>query len=112
MSQSLINQLRKARETKVPAGGFTFTVRRPTDTEFLEHRELRVFEIAQEYVIGWEGVTEADIVKGGGEDPVPFNRDLWREWCADRPDLWEPLFEAVLTAYEQHAEARKAAAKN
>lgn len=112
MSQSLINQLRKARETKVQAGGYTFTVRRPTDTEFLEHRELRVFEIAQEYVIGWEGVTEADIVKGGGEDQVTFSRDLWREWCADRPDLWEPLFEAVLTAYEKHSEARKAAEKN
>ena len=112
MSQSLINQLRKAREVKVEAGGFTFTVRRPTDTEFVEHRELKVFEIAQEYVVGWAGVTEADIVKGGGEDPVPFDRALWREWAADRPDLWEPIFEAVLTAYEQHAQTRREASKN
>lgn len=110
--QSLINQLRKAREVKVEAGGFTFIVRRPTDTEFLAHRELKVYEIAQEYVVGWSGVTEADIVKGGSEDAVPFDRDLWREWCADRPDLWEPIFGAVLTAYEQHSTQRRESAKN
>ena len=112
MSQSLIAQIKKARQRRVEVGGFTFIVRRPTDTEFVAHYELRIYEIAQEYVVGWEGVTEADIVNGGGEDAVPFDADLWREWCADRPDLWEAIFTAVLQAYEQHVEQRQAAVKN
>lgn len=112
MSQSLINQIKKARQRKVEAGGFAFVIRRPTDTEFVAHRELRTYEIVQEYVVGWEGVREADIVKGGAEDAVPFDAELWREWCADRPDLWEPIFTAVLESYEQHVEQRQAAVKN
>lgn len=109
---ALLEKVRKARESKVTVGSWTFTIRRPTDSEFVEHRALRSYELARQYVIGWEGVTEADLVKGGASDEVPFVKELWAEFVNDHPELWDPIFDAILHAYRGHMETRQAAAKN
>jgi hypothetical protein len=114
MSRELIAKLKKAREVKVTIGKFTFTARRPTDVEAIAlHRGDGAFStIAQDFVIGWDGVTEDDIIGGGGSDPFPFAPELWREWCADRPDLWGPISNACLDAYREHAEKLTSIEKN
>jgi hypothetical protein len=99
-----IDKIRKARETNVEAAGFTFTVRRPTDMEVvdLRNKTLKQGDIMEQFVMGWAGVKEVDIIPGGTGIPVPFDTTLFMEWVADRPDLWAPLTDAILITYDNH----------
>lgn len=108
---SLIDKLRKSREFQVPAGSHTFTVRRPTDADVALLRSPAPLDFVNRFVIGWD-LKELDVIPGGGPDAVAFDALLWSEWVADRPQLWEPLAEAILGAYKTHAEAREVDAKN
>jgi len=114
MSRELIAKIRQQRELKVTVGKFTFTGHRPTDVEAiaLGQADSAFSDIAERFVIGWDGVTEDDIVHGGSMVPVPFDALLWAEWCADRPDFWGPISTAVLDSYRQHAKTTEDAAKN
>lgn len=109
-----VNRIRKNREISVPVDKYKFTARRPTDVEALAlyKGDGAYSSVAADFVVGWEGVSENDVVGGGSPDPIPFSPELWREWCADRPDFWEPIADAVLAAYRQHAEKLASAAKN
>ena len=116
MSDILITRMRKARQIKVEVDGHTFICRRPTDAEASELFQAGLhgnrLHVAREFVDGWEKVIDADVVVSGGDQPATFTRDLWREWCDDRPDFWEPIYTKVMESYEKHCEDRKAAAKN
>jgi hypothetical protein len=103
---SLVNKLRKSRESGIEVSGFNFTIRRPTDQEAINLRAVTFIEIAQRFVVGWSGVKSIDLVPGGDGAEVPFDADLWKEWCADRPDFWEPISTAVLDAYQKHREGQ------
>lgn len=109
----LINRIRENRKLKVSVDRFTFICRRPTDVEATQlYRDgASHAQIATDYVIGWSGVTEDDVVGGGGSDAIEFDRDLWAEWCADRTAFWKPISDAVLAAYAQHVKDLKAAEK-
>lgn len=104
----LIARMRKARELDVEAGGRRFTVRRPTD---MEAARLANGGDLLDFVVGWD-LKEIDLVPGGGPDPVPFDGALFREWIADRPDLWQPVTDAVREAYAAHVRQREDRAKN
>lgn len=99
---SLIDKLRKARETAVEVEGFRFTIRRPTDQEAINLRDITFIEVAQRYVVGWSGVKELDLIPGGDPREVSFDSDLWREWCADHPEFWQPISTAVMNSYQSH----------
>jgi hypothetical protein len=101
---SLIERIRKARQTRVTVEGKTFIVRRPTDWEFAEMRksEILQMDIMERFVEGWEGVTELDLVPGGGATPVEFDRALFVEWIADKEQYWTPLTDAVVNEFIAH----------
>lgn len=111
MAQPLLDKLRRARETRVDAGGWTFTIRRPTDAEVIGLNATSPMDLVRRFVVGWN-LKEIDVVPGGAPEPTPFDPDLWTEWVADQPQLWEPLSTAVLDGYKRHVEAREDAAKN
>jgi hypothetical protein len=113
MSADLIARLRKQREGRLVIEPFTFTFRRPTDVEMIAigRGGLDWAGLACDYVVGWEGVTDGAIAGGGGTNAVAFDAALWREWCADRPDFWTPLGQAILEAYTLHQSALSEAAK-
>ena len=115
MRDDLLRRLKAAREIQVEAGGYTFTARRPTDVEAVKlySDSATYFEIAREFVVDWgPSFTEADLIKGGASDALPFERVLWAEWLADRPALWVPIKDAVIDNYREHVKRREAAAKN
>lgn len=103
---SLIDKIKKARETAVEVEGFRFTIRRPTDQEAVNLRDVTFIEIAQKFVVGWFGVKEIDLFPGGNPVEVPFDGEVWREWCADHPEFWQPVSSAVLDAYKKHRDAQ------
>ena len=108
---TLIEKIRKARQRQVEAGGFTFTVSRPTDIEAAKLGKAGTSELL-EYVTGWSKVYEFDLIPGGSPQEVPWDKDVCREFLADRPDLWSPLVEAVLESYSQHVKTLEDNAKN
>ena len=109
----LSERLRRQREVKVTIGKWTFTALRPTDVEALElHQNNRTFDVlASRFVVGWQGVTEDDLIGGGVQEEVPFDLDAWQEWCANRTDFWEPIAKAILDAYTKHREVLDAVPK-
>jgi hypothetical protein len=110
---TLIERIRRARETTVEASGFKFTVRRPTDLEMHEMQGgIPMGEVLKRFVTGWDGVTELDLAPGGTGTPVVFDTALFAEWIADRPDLWAPLTQGVLAAWNAHQAALEESAKN
>lgn len=116
MAVNYLERLRKNRELKVVVGRWTFTARRPTDVEaapiFDPKTNTTLADVARDYVIGWDGVVEDDVIGGGGTDPVPFSLELWREWSSDRPDIWETIGTRVTEAYLLHRKQIEDAGKN
>lgn len=108
---ALLDKLRRAREFKVEAGGFTFTLLRPTDVEWLEMSSQNTARAILPFVIGWEGVKELDLIPGGDPHPLPFDRDACGEWLLDRIDLLPALIDAFVKGYEAHLAARADAEK-
>ena len=108
---SLVDKIRKARETGVEVNGKQYTIRRPTDEEAIGLRASSLLDVVKGFTIGWS-LCEIDIVPGGSAVPVPFDAELFAEWVADQPEVWEPLGAAILQAYKDHADKREAASKN
>lgn len=110
---SLIDKLKKSRQTSIEIAGKTFTITRPTpmeamtwltgtDGEQLSPDKTKAFfedkfslnddtwrKIAQaaleQFVVDWSGFTELDFYPGGTGMAVPFDRDLFLEWVKDHP---------------------------
>lgn len=108
----LIDKLRRARETKVQAGGFGFIVRRPTALEMIEIQNQPRGRAILPFVVGWEGVRELDLIPGGDPHPLAFDADLAREWLIDRIDLLAPLADAIFEAFRRHEATLEDAKKN
>lgn len=112
---ALVEKMRRAREQRVEVGGFTFTVRRPTDVEMLTKRaRLAQQDVGalMDCVVGWSGVQQMHLIPGGDGAPVEFDAGVCAEWLSDRPDLLNPLAVAVLDAYQAHQKSLADAKKN
>lgn len=107
---SLVDKIRKAREAKVEAGGFTFVIRRPTALELAEMPEISRGRAILPFVIGWEGVREIDLIAGGDPHPLAFDAAACAEWLGDRLDILAPLATQVMEAcmkYQKSIEEQK-----
>lgn len=109
---SLAEKLRKAREVKVEAAGFTFTIRRPTALEMIELQKQSAARAVLPFVVGWEGVSELSMFDGGTPHPLPFDATVCAEWLTDRLDILGEIVKAVFKAYEDHQLKLAEAAKN
>lgn len=111
---NLIDAIRRSRKSKITIGKFTFLFSRPTDVDFARicTKDLVHFDLALEYVDGWEGVTEADLVESGASDEVVFNKELWREFAVDQPKILQKITEAIVLSYSEHVKALGEAEKN
>jgi hypothetical protein len=72
--------------------------------------ELRHVEA---YTVGWEGITEADLVgPAGSSDPAAFAPALWSVVVADKLAWLQAVATAILEAIVKHRESLEADAKN
>lgn len=108
---SLIDKIKAARLTSITVDKFSFTVRRPTDLEAIRLTGKSQEQILKEFVTDWKGVQEIDLVPGGTSIDVPFDSDLFSEWIADQPQLWDPIISCVVEAYKRHNEQRDSTEK-
>lgn len=109
---SLIEKLKRARESTVEVGGFTFTVRRPTDLEMFELRNSLGPRGLLKFVVGWGGVKESDLFNGGDPHPVAFDQDVCAEWLSDRAELLSTVVAKVRETYYQAKGKLDDSAKN
>lgn len=109
---SLIDKIRKARESRVEAGGFGFSIRRPTGLEMIELQNQPRGRAILPFVVGWDGVTEGDLIPGGDPHPLAFDADVCAAWLEDRLDLLVPVSEAVFASFAEHAKRLEDAKKN
>lgn len=112
---SLVEKIRKARQSSVQCGAYVFTITRPTDLDVVEMQtagRLALKDMLARFVVGWSGVRELDLIPGGSPEPAAFSTEVFVEFVADRPHLWAPLNDAILGAYRAHEAALEAAEKN
>ncbi|MBK8745712.1 hypothetical protein [Propionivibrio sp.] len=108
---ALSEKILRSRESVVPAGGFKFTIRRPTDLDMIEFSKTRRPADLVRFVVGWKDVTDGDLYPGGDGAPATFDAEACAEWLADRSDLMVVLVNAVAEAYQAHKTALEVAEK-
>jgi hypothetical protein len=103
MTNTLLEKLRKSRQTTIPAGGFNFIIQRPTQFDLGEMAEsgLSAKAVLKRFVVGWD-VKEIDIIPGGSATTVPFDADVFAEWVAEQPDIWPVLRDSIWAEYTAH----------
>lgn len=115
VQRSLVERLRAAREHSVEvAPGKRVRVRRPLEWEMRRFRAGVTLELVLEYVVGWEGVTEADLLPPGvgGPSAAEFSAEAAREALGDRHDWFNAVCDALVQQMSQYVQQREAAAKN
>lgn len=114
MKEIALERLLAARRTWLEAGKYRFQIQRPTllDVVKAERSAAQLsIEFAARFVIGWENVTELDLIPGGDPEPAVFSSEVFTAWVADRPDLWRAIADGIAAAYTAH-EARTEARGN
>lgn len=99
---ALADKIRKAREKAVEVGGFSFTIRRPTDVEMVEFAGTKKAESLLKFVVGWDRVKEIDLIPGGDPVPAKFDAEACQEWLTDRSDLFPEVINAIIESYQAH----------
>ena len=108
---ALAEKIRKSRESVIEAGGFQFTIRRPTDMEMVEFYQKRDPKQLLRFVVGWGRVRELDLFPGGDPHPAKFDPEACEEWLSDRADLFSPVVTGITDAYQAHKSAMEDAEK-
>ena len=114
-ADKLIAQLDEQRTRWVDLpGGKRVQFRRPLETEFGKFRQGVDVEHVAQYVCGWQGFAEADILGRaiGGDHAVPFNGKLWDRLARDRLDYVAAVATAIVGAITDYLAERDATAKN
>lgn len=118
-ADDLIERLLRQRENRLEvAPGKYLRVRRPDAVDAANLSRLRDADRLAEWyaarVVGWEGITEADLLgaKQASDTPADFSERLVLVVLRDRPEWLEALSKHVRDELETHAKAQEAVAKN
>lgn len=109
----LYERLLEAREFGVDLGdGKTLTVRRPLASQLPKLRS-RLVESAHELVVGWSGITEADLLGPsiGSTTEAPFDPQVCAEALGDRPEWAAAVVERTIDVVTAYIKARESALK-
>jgi hypothetical protein len=104
---SLIEKIRKARQSNVTIDGITYIISRPTDMDIATWHGSTDGDILKRFVVGWSGVNEIDLIPGGNPTPAAFETELFIESVADKLTHVETLLSAIVNAYKAHLESKK-----
>lgn len=117
-------KLERSRELEAKVGGATFRLRLPSEHAWRvaseEHRrddgrvknEQASRALLQAAVLGWEGVTEGDLLLDGGTEPLPFSAEALGMLLDERQDIADELTLALMKRLSQRRGEVEAARKN
>ena len=104
---SLIDKIKKSRESSVIVNDKKFTVRRPTDFEAISMGDMNAKQVLSRFVIGWAGMQEIDLIEGGDAVDVEFSTDLFISWSEGNLDVWAELIAAINDSYHRYYECNE-----
>ena len=121
MNQSdIIKKIRQARSVWVELGnGKKIQIIRPTEYQVFQkffaedssgNKHFSVtFEDTKEFIISWDGFTEADLLgpEIGSSDPVQYQPEFFEEYLFDNPQ-WMPLIVCALVDEISNTHKKKA----
>ena len=111
---SLIDKIRAGRRFSVKVNHMTFTGERPTVEKFADmyNQGKTDCEMVRLAIDGWSGVKEKDIIKGGSNDIVDFDAELWAVVIGDMPHVWSKIAGVIADGITACSEKSEAARKN
>lgn len=113
---SLEDRLREQRRVWVPLADGRRRIRfsRPLVTQLRTLAAGVTLDVVCQYVDGWDGFTEADILGAavGGDAPAEFTPGLFKAWAADDFDVLRTVAEAIADAVRRLIEERGLVEKN
>ena len=94
----LAEKMRAARRIEVKVGDATFFGTRATPEEFSRYatQEITDSEACRRHIDGWDGVKESDLVEGGSDDLIKFNKDDFSEAISEKPEWYKPIVAKIL----------------
>ena len=114
----LLEKLRKSRQVNIEIGGFTFIVQRPTQVDFNSiprekgdyldggKKKTGYFPVVEptirQFVVGWQGVKEIDLIPGGDSIPAEFDAEVLVEWLKDKQAVWSALAVEIWKSYSDN----------
>ena len=112
--QALIRKMQQARERVLELpNGKRVTLRMPLQTQYFRVFKLPPEELVAQLVVGWDGVTEADLLGDGvgASDAVPFSAEVAVQWLCEQPGcvslIISKALEVVNSKTRQTAEDEK-----
>lgn len=119
VGRDTLRMLREQRSfwVELPEHGFSVQMRRPLFAEIAELSAAGgggsiTIDHAVRFAIGWRDATPAHFIgPAGGNEPMPFEADLWAEWVRDEPDALTRVVQAIAEAVSA-AQRAKADAGN
>ena len=111
MKELGFEKFQASRRSWVESGKHRFQIQRPTMLDVVKSGrdgEQLTIEFAAGFVVGWDQVTEADLIPGGDPEPVAFDPAIFKVWIAEQPALWRPISEGIAAAYRAHEERTEA----
>lgn len=114
-AQTLIQKMRQQRQIRVELdddGKKTITLLRPQDESVPTMARMSILEIVRKYGVDWAGITEADLLVGGGSEPVEWHVEIAVELLGDRVHWLQKIDAKLFEALKQRADQRAAALGN
>jgi hypothetical protein len=122
-ARHLIEQMRAQRKRWVPLSeGKRVQILLPTEVEvfksFVKNSDgalsiVADYDEVRQFVCGWEGFTEADLLPGvGASDAVPFHAELWEQVVSENVEWVKLVAQALIDGIVERQRARGDDAKN
>lgn len=114
-SKALVAKLLAARESWFELEpGKRLKIRRPAEVQMAELRRGISVEDLGEFVIDWEGFSQADLLGAaiGSDAVVPFDADVWKVAVADRNKWFNAAAREVIRLMTEHLQSKAEAEKN
>lgn len=95
---SVAEKLRAARRIEIVIEHMTFLGTRATPEEFSRYvtQATTDSQVCRIHIDGWKDVKESDLIEGGSDDALKFNRDDFSEAISEKPDWYRPIVAEIL----------------
>lgn len=97
MAKTLGERIKEARQIEIKVGEITFLARRATYEEYLTYIINKTTDpaISRIHVRGWAGVKEKDLIEGGSDEQVPFDKAIFDDVIGDHQEWWTFIADRV-----------------
>ncbi len=96
---TLADRIREQRKVEVKIGGITLFATVSDDSDIIKYMREGTDdqEVIKAHVYGWAGVKESDLIEGGSDDVVEFDREVFELSIKNKVDWWSPSIEEIFT---------------